>query len=79
MASFNRKEFEPSYASFTLKVNENTDDNVYGATDPGYEIQEHVGTQRPDPQIGTYHYVLTSRRISCSSPPVSWKSSSASG
>ena len=61
MASFNRKEFEPSYASFTLKVNENTDDNVYGATDPGYEIQEHVGTQRPDPQLGTYHYVLTSR------------------
>lgn len=61
MASYNRKEFVPSYASFTLKVNENTDDNVYGATDLGYEIQEHVGTRKPDPQLGTYHYVLTKK------------------
>ena len=61
MASYSRVEFAPSYANFTLKINENTDDNVYGASDPGYEIQEHVGTQVSDTEFGVYHYVLTER------------------
>lgn len=61
MASFSRSEFVPSYANFTLKINENTDDNVYGASDPGYEIEEHVGTQVSDTEFSVYHYVLTQR------------------
>lgn len=61
MASYSREEFAPSYAQFTLKINEYTDDNVYGASDPGYEVQEHVGTQVSDTEFGVHHYVLTER------------------
>lgn len=61
MASYSRKEFVSSYANFTLKINENTDDNVYLASDPGYKMEEHVGTQMSDPEYGDYHYVLTQR------------------
>lgn len=38
---------------FTLKIAENTDSNVYTATDSGYDITVHIGEDR-----GGYHFVL---------------------
>lgn len=38
---------------FTLVIAENTDANVYTATDSGYTVTDHIGTE-----AGNYHYVL---------------------
>ena len=38
---------------FTLKIAENTDSNVYTATDSGYDVTVHIGEDR-----GSYHFVL---------------------
>ena len=38
---------------FTLKIVENTDTNVYTATDSGYDVTEHIGEDQ-----GGYHFVL---------------------
>ena len=54
-AEYSRDEFEPSVAEFTLKVLDNTNDNVYNATDEGYLIESHIGTAAD----GTHDYVLS--------------------
>ncbi len=59
--SYSRPEFRASTASYTLVIKENTDDNVYAASDPGYEPTEHVGKQRSNTEFGTYHYVLNKK------------------
>lgn len=38
---------------FTLKIVENTDTNVYTATDSGYTVTRHIGNDQ-----GNYHFVL---------------------
>lgn len=55
MAEYSREQFEPSYADFVLTVKDNTNENVYMASDRGYEIKEHVGTEIGD---GTYDFFL---------------------
>ena len=47
--------FPDKSVELTLTVNENTNDNVYGATDTGYEILEHVGRET---SAGTHDYIL---------------------
>lgn len=54
-AEYSRKEFSASSAEFTLTVKQNTNDNVYAATDEGYRIETHVGTETAD---GTHDYIL---------------------
>ena len=49
--------FEPSTAEFTLTIQENTNENVYNASDEGYILEEHIGTEAA---AGTYDYVLNS-------------------
>ncbi len=49
-------DFPSSVVELTLTVLENTNDNVYGATDPGYEIREHIGREA---SAGTHDYILT--------------------
>lgn len=55
MAEYSREEFEPSYADFVLTVKDNTNENVYKASDKGYEIKEHIGTEIA---AGTYDFLL---------------------
>lgn len=45
-ADFSRSEFDSAYARFVLNVKENTNLNVYGASDEGYELKEHVGEEQ---------------------------------
>lgn len=49
--------FESSEVELTLTVNENTDDNVYNATDAAdnYSILDAIGTEAT---VGDHHYVL---------------------
>lgn len=47
--------FEPSTVDLTLTVNDNTNENVYEATDEEYQILEPIGTDAS----GTYDFVLT--------------------
>lgn len=50
-ATYGREDyFEPSYADLTLTVKENTDENVYLASDinKGYSIKQPIGTQTGD-------------------------------
>lgn len=56
-ATYSRYEFKPSYAEFVLKVNENTNENVYMTSDEGYKIEDHVGTE-----AGTYDFYVSSAR-----------------
>lgn len=37
--------FDSAYKEFELKVKPNTNDNVYNASDEGYTIKEHLGTE----------------------------------
>lgn len=37
--------FDSAYKEFKLKVKPNTNDNVYNASDEGYKIKEHIGTE----------------------------------
>lgn len=46
-------EFESSFAELVLVVKENTNVNVYTASDNGYIVEEAIGTE-----VGTYDYVL---------------------
>ncbi|MBS6722585.1 MAG: hypothetical protein KH268_06260 [Clostridiales bacterium] len=48
--------FESSTVELTLTVNDNTNDNVYNATDDGYAILDSVGVD----VNGTHDYVVTS-------------------
>lgn len=57
-ASYSMKEFVDSTAELTLKVQENTNDYVYGATDQGYEIREHIGRET---SAGTHDYILSKK------------------
>ena len=52
-ADYSRVEFVPSYTELKLTVLDNTNENVYSATDEGYEIQEHIGQD-----MGGYDYYL---------------------
>ncbi|MCL2122225.1 MAG: S-layer homology domain-containing protein [Clostridiales bacterium] len=47
--------FEDSSADYTIVVQENTNDNVYFATDPGYEVTTFVGIS-----AGANDYLVTS-------------------
>lgn len=55
-ADFSRKEFDSAYASFVLNVKENSNLNVYGASDEGYELKEHVGEEQTE---NARDYLLT--------------------
>ncbi len=48
-------EFKSSYQPLSLVVKENTNQNVYGESDTGYTIAEHIGTEAG---AGTRDYVL---------------------
>ncbi len=50
--------FPSRAAELTLTVNENTNDYVYGATDAGYEIREHIGKEEG---TGTHDYILSKK------------------
>lgn len=54
-ARYSRPEFTPSEKSFTLVVKENTNENVYLASDAGYSLKQHIGRE-----VGTYDYMLES-------------------
>ncbi len=56
-ASYSNPEFLPSYAELVLTVIENTDSNVSSVSDPGYEIEQYVGTQRSGTE--GFYYVIT--------------------
>ena len=48
-------QFDSSSVDLTLKVKDNTNTNVYEATDEGYEILDSIGSD----ETGTYDFVLT--------------------
>ncbi len=52
-ASYSSSKFKPYYADFTLIVKENTNENVYNASDEGYELKEALGVD-----VGNHDYVL---------------------
>ena len=52
-ASYSNSKFKPYYADFTLVVKENTNENVYNASDEGYELKEALGVD-----VGNHDYVL---------------------
>lgn len=55
-ATYGREDyFEPSYADLILNVKDNTNDNVYNATDEGYDILESIGVD----EAGNYDFVLS--------------------
>ncbi|MDO5407858.1 MAG: putative Ig domain-containing protein [Eubacteriales bacterium] len=54
--TYQNGKFEPSYQDLTLTVRENTNKNVYNASDEGYEIEEHIGTETA---AGSRDYLLT--------------------
>jgi hypothetical protein len=43
-ATFSNPRYLPSYKDLTLTVLDNTDSNVWNASDPGYEVEQYVGT-----------------------------------
>lgn len=55
-ADFSREEFDSAYASFILNVKENSNLNVYGASDAGYELKEHIGEEQTE---NARDYLLT--------------------
>lgn len=53
-ATYGRSDyFEPSYQDLTLTVDDNTNKNVFEASDEGYKIKKAIGEE-----LGTYNYVL---------------------
>ncbi len=56
-ASYSAFEFSPSYADFWLTVKEPTNENVFLASDEGYEVMQPIGTETAE---GTYEYVIRS-------------------
>ena len=54
-ADFSNPSFPDSACEMTLEVLENTNDNVYNETDPGYTIETHIGTEQG---AGTHDYLL---------------------
>ena len=52
-ASYSSSKFKPYYADLTLVVKENTNENVYNASDEGYELKEALGVD-----VGNHDYVL---------------------
>lgn len=53
-ATYGRSDyFEPSYQDLTLTVDDNTNKNVFEASDEGYTIKKAIGEE-----VGTYNYVL---------------------
>lgn len=53
-ATYGRSDyFEPSYQDLTLIVDDNTNKNVFEASDEGYTIKKAIGEE-----VGTYNYVL---------------------
>ena len=56
-ASYSSSKFKPYYADFTLVVKENTNENVYNASDEGYELKEALGVD-----VGNHDYVLKSTK-----------------
>ena len=57
-ASYSNPEYLPSYADLTLTVIDNTDNNVLNASDAGYEVEQHIGSQMYD-SADTFSYVVT--------------------
>ena len=57
-ASYSNPEYFPSYADLTLTVIDNTDSNVLNASDAGYEVEQHIGSQMYD-SADTFSYVVT--------------------
>lgn len=55
-ATYSRPEYLPSYADITLTVKDNTDGNVYNASDKGYELVRAVGKETSS---GSNDFVLT--------------------
>lgn len=56
-ANYSRSDyFEPSEKSFTLTVKKNTNENVFNASDEGYEIKKSLGTDEND----NHDYVIDS-------------------
>ena len=55
-ATYSRPEYLPSYADITLTVKDNTDGNVYNASDSGYELIRPVGKATSS---GSNDFVLT--------------------
>ena len=43
-ATFSNPRYLPSYKDLTLTVLDNTDSNVLNASDPGYEVEQYIGT-----------------------------------
>lgn len=61
-AEFSNQEYMPSYADLTLTVLDNTDNNIFGASDPGYEVEQYIGTQQfAAPGSSEYYYTLTEK------------------
>lgn len=54
-ATNSSSKFNSSSAELVLVVNDNTNVNVYTASDEGYKIEEHIGTEAG---AGTYDYIL---------------------
>lgn len=52
-ATYNNDDSLYDEKEFTLVIAENTDANVYTATDSGYTVTDHIGTD-----AGNYHFVL---------------------
>ena len=62
-AEFSNPEYLPSYADLTLTVLDNTDGNVSIASDPGYEVEQYLGTQIfSPPGSSNYYYEIQERK-----------------
>ena len=57
-ASYSNPEYLPSYADLTLTVIDNTDNNVFNASDAGYEVEQYIGSQVFD-SADSFSYVVT--------------------
>lgn len=55
-ASYSNPDFEPSFAKLTVTVLDNTDGNVYTASDPGYEVKVPLGEET---ETGSNLYTVT--------------------
>ncbi len=43
-AAFSNPIYQPAYKELTLTVLDNTDGNVFSSSDPGYEVEQYIGT-----------------------------------
>lgn len=55
-ADYSQYQFTPSYADLTLTIKENTNENVYNASDEGYLIENPIGTETA---AGSRDYVVS--------------------